>query len=62
MADASNAFKLNKPLEAMKVFYNSEISITGEGTHYLGTAVNSDSFVTCIQEKIKLWVNEIKVL
>ena len=55
--------KEDKYHEAKEIFHNTNLNITKEGRHYLGSALGNDSFIEAFgRNKVVGWVKEIETL
>ena len=53
--------KEDKYNEAKEIFHNTNVNITKEGRHYLGSALGNDSFIEAFaQNKVVGWVKKLR--
>ena len=64
--NALKSIVLTKPShleEAVKIFADSEVTITSDGTKYLGTPIGSETFMKAsIEKKVAEWITEVEQL
>ena len=53
--------KEDKYNEAMEIFHNTNVNITKDGRHYLGSALGNDSFIEAFaQNNVVGWVKKLR--